>query len=335
MDDILNKVYDSSDTGDDTLLLDKICLMVAGCFYVTVIGGIIQTIIITMQEKQQSGTSIRRVLCILLLLPLLARALDMTLDYEEYYDRSPREQNSTLTLLHGLPNIMFLVPLCYVLTFWYVTLRTIVRGERSGNLGAKIFVPIVFVSLLLWCVVEVAVFYFENIGRSSASRVAHVTSLLYTLALSVAITAGFVPLCAKLSMDFRRATAIERMSGNWIYERDKRLVGKFGFLAGVFSVSAIVKSMVLVIIFYARPSAVVDMSVQTTSQVLFEFLPSIVAYFMLSEPLADVMKMKAASQSLIINESDDELYWILAVYLNCLIYFNWINYIRYWNLFEN
>lgn len=292
-----------SSESDSKLLLDKICLIVAGCFYVTVLGGLIQTVIISIRERRhQSGTSVRKVLCILLLLPLLARALDMTLDYEEYYDRHLDEQTSTRILLHGLPNIVFLIPLCYVLTFWYVTLRTVVRGERSTSLGYKIFIPIVFVSLLLWCVVLVAVFFFGG-GRT------HVTSLVYTLVAAVAISVGFAVLCAGLYIDFRRATRIEKVSGNWIYGKDKELVGKLGFLSCVFSVSAIVKSLVLVIIFYAEPSSFADMCIQTTSQVLFEFLPSIMAYFILSDPLADDAKIKAIPHSsLIINESEDEIY---------------------------
>lgn len=299
-----------ANTFDDTLLLDKICLIVAGCFYVTVLGGIIQTVIISIQEKQRSGTSIRRVMCILLLLPLLARAIDMTLDYEEYYDRALEQHTSTQVLFHGLPNIMFLVPLSYVLTFWYVILRTVVRGERSTRLGYRIFIPTVFAALLLWCAVLVAVFYFERNKRTSASRVAHVTSLLYTLAVAVAISAGFAALCTRLLIGFRRATAIERASGNWVYGRDKTIVGKLGFLACVFSVSAIVKSLVLVVIFYVKPSPFDDMCVQTTSQVVFEFLPSIMAYFVLSEPLAeDGGKIVAVPRSpLVINESEDEIY---------------------------
>ena len=288
-------------------VLDKICLIVAGCFYITVLGGIIQTVVISIQEKQRHGTFVRKVMCLLLLLPLFMRALDMTLDYRDYYDRPVVDESITVILFHGLPVVTFTVPLCYVMTFWYVLLRMVVLGEHNKGLGYKIFLPVICAALVLWCVTLILIFHFAGNEMDTV----YVSSLFFALGLSVLITIGFGCLGSKLYIGFRRATTIERASGNWVYGRDKTLIGKFGFLSCIFSVSSILKSLVLVILFYAKPDKITDMIVQTTMQVFFEFFPAIATYFVLSEPLVAVYtNLDEISKPLLLinNSDDDEIY---------------------------
>lgn len=108
----------SSSSLDDIPVVFSVLLWVlTGCFYALFAAILVRVLQLVCREEPQSW-SVRKIVHCILLVPILARALDMTIFHDGYLTTPFQSQTSAEMLLGSLPGYTFFSTYSLLFCFW-------------------------------------------------------------------------------------------------------------------------------------------------------------------------------------------------------------------------
>lgn len=107
----------SSSLGDVPVVFSVLLWVLTGCFYALFAAILVRVLQLVCREEPQSW-SVRKIVHCILLVPILARALDMTIFHADYLTTSFQTQTSAEMVLGSLPGYTFFSTYSLLFCFW-------------------------------------------------------------------------------------------------------------------------------------------------------------------------------------------------------------------------
>ena len=107
----------SSSLGDIPVVFSVLLWVLTGCFYALFAAILVRVLQLVCREEPQSW-SVRKIVHCILLVPILARALDMTIFHDGYLTTPFQNQTSAEMVIGSLPGYTFFSTYSLLFCFW-------------------------------------------------------------------------------------------------------------------------------------------------------------------------------------------------------------------------
>lgn len=150
----------SSSLGDIPVVFSVLLWVLTGCFYALFAAILVRVLQLVCREEPQSW-SVRKIVHCILLVPILARALDMTIFHDGYLTTPFQNQTSAEMVIGSLPGYTFFSTYSLLFCFWIVlyhqALGTAVRAPNPRKHMAATYAVANVLVYAVWAALEVAI----------------------------------------------------------------------------------------------------------------------------------------------------------------------------------